>query len=623
MCDDALMLDRPPVATDTRDDAPTEDRPVDLGASGNGDGAVGVEPDVVDEIEQVPPGPPSPLQRRWLAITAFVVAACNTAFSGDRIIFHLIPDEPGTLAMGRWLSGRNRWNMFDHSTWQPALSFFVTPVYWVTDEAEWVVRWAIFVNALLAGAAAAVALLLVRRLSGWSTQACALVAILLGVLPATLSGASYIWAEPLVSLTFCATVLLATRTFDGGGARMSHGAVIAAAAGYFSHARLLPFVATTLATVLGILLWQRRFRLAATTTATALASFAVVRWITVTIHTNVWDDPGRVNTSGSILRRLDEPGVILDHLIGQLWYQLVVTLGITALGMVVVLRTIVTGDRPGIVDRRSAIVIAVLTAPQIAVSATFLAGRDRADQLVYGRYNDAVMWPVVIVGICWLVHLARTGWNRRADVDVAITLVAIVGMSIAVEIRHGDVLHDDIGLRAMVPGLLAFMGTADAVAVIRISAITIAAFAVMLLGATFLRRRPTPTLVAALVLATGALFWGGLRTYEAEARLLNGWAKVEVVQEVVDLVPPDATFGVKMVSDRDDPSISWERQRHRYQIYQLYLPRRTFLRDRGLDDAVGPYVFAPRDDPELTEAGAEVIWNDPDTPMTLYLEPSG
>ncbi len=55
----------------------------------------------------------------------------------------------------------------------------------------------------------------------------------------------------------------------------------------------------------------------------------------------------------------------------------------------------------------------------------------------------------------------------------------------------------------------------------------------------------------------------------------------------------------------------------------MYLPEYRFRVDEGLDDAVGPYVFAPRQDPELTEAGATTLWESDNIGMALWLEPSG
>lgn len=561
------------------------------------------------------------VDRAWLVITAFVVAICNWAFSGDRLIFHLLPDEPGALAMARWLSGRNRWNMFDHSTWQPALSVLITPVYWLTTDPEVIVRWSLTINALLMGVAAAVTVVLVQRLSGLPTRTAALVAIVIGTTPGALSGAGYVWAEPLVVLAFVTAVLCAIRVADGAGARWAHGAAIVAGLGYFAHGRLLPFVFTTTACVVATLLWQRRTRVAATTIVSAFVTFGVVRAATTLVHSNVWDETGEVNTSGSVFRRLEQPGEVLDHLVGQLWYQLVATLGVGAIGIVVVLGAIAFGDRPGVADRRAAVVITFLTAPQLVVSAAFLAGRPRADQLVYGRYNDAVMWPALVVGLCWLIRLVQRGWTRRRALEFGMAVAAMAAVGVVVDVRHSDVLDTDIGLRSMVAGLLPFVGRTDAVPVARITAIAVSALVVAIGVVSVARRRPALVGPGAVAVAAALLLVGAVRTHDGEARLLNGWNRLEVVRDIDEIVPADSPLAVKTVPNRDDPALSWERQRHRYQVFQLFLPHRTFLRDRGVDDAVGPYVFAPRDDAELLAAGAMVLWEDPTADLDLYLEP--
>jgi hypothetical protein len=52
----------------------------------------------------------------------------------------------------------------------------------------------------------------------------------------------------------------------------------------------------------------------------------------------------------------------------------------------------------------------------------------------------------------------------------------------------------------------------------------------------------------------------------------------------------------------------------------MYLPHRTFVRDHGTDDSVGPYVFAPVNDPDMREADADVLWTDPTVRVALWRE---
>jgi hypothetical protein len=76
------------------------------------------------------------------------------------------------------------------------------------------------------------------------------------------------------------------------------------------------------------------------------------------------------------------------------------------------------------------------------------------------------------------------------------------------------------------------------------------------------------------------------------------------------------------VREADKPNVSWDDQRRRAQLYQFALPHHPFERDRGIDDDVGPYVFAPTNDKILRAAGGRVLWTDPKVKVSLWLEPA-
>src|SRR5690606_22404847 len=81
-----------------------------------------------------PDAPVAPIERwidRRVLVAGLVVAAVRFWFAVDRRVFHVVADEPGQLAMARWLSGGTRWNMFDHSTWRPGYSLVLAPIFWL------------------------------------------------------------------------------------------------------------------------------------------------------------------------------------------------------------------------------------------------------------------------------------------------------------------------------------------------------------------------------------------------------------------------------------------------------------------------------------------------------------
>ncbi len=579
--------------------------------------------------------PPRATGRRGLVVsmvvTGVVVAAARWAFSGDRKVFHVSPDEPSQLAIARWLAGERRWNMFDHATWQPGLGTLLTPIYWFTDDGETAVRWALATNAAIAGISAAVLVLLTRRLTSLPALWCGVVAALAAAAPASLSASSFVWAEPLVSLSFVLTIVLLIRWYDTGALVTGVAAIAVSVGGFTSHSRLLPLVATTVALTVGAALWRRRWaHTAVLAAASALLFFGSAAW-TRWILANVWDDPSDQNTVGAVRDRIDRPLDVAEALLGQVWYQLAATVGVAMIGAFVIGRSALRSRHTDPFERLRTIdarIVVVSTLPMIGLSAVFMSGRSRPDQFIYGRYNDAIVWPIIVVGLAWIGRRATGGFERRHLALAAVTAAMILGLGFAVDQLHGDAIRERYGVRGMIAGLLAFVDGDNTLDVWRTSLIATALFAgtigvAALAGAPRLPRRASRAVLgigaAAALLVLGVAV---VRTEDVADLRLNGWTAAAQVATVDDLVPPGLPLGVRPVPNSRDPIVEFVPQRQRFQLYQLYLPQRSFVRDRGVDDDVGPYVFAPLQDPDMLEAGATVVWRDPSISIALWLEPT-
>lgn len=585
----------------------------------------------LDDPERTGGRPPARRTMLTSAVVAgFVVTLARWAFSADRRSFHVSPDEPSQLAIARWLAGGRRWNMFDHATWQPGLGTLLTPIYWFTDDGESAVRWALGVNALIAGISAALLVVLVRRLTELSAPVCAVIAVIVAAAPSSLSASSFVWAEPLVSLTFVAAVLALMHWFEAG--RLSTGALAIAlsVAGYSSHSRLLPFVGTTVALTVGWEAWHRRWPrfcvLGTLSGILLILSAAWTRWILA----NVWESPNDQNTVGAVWERARQPLDIADAALGQLWYQLAATLGVALIGAVVI-GAAMTGrhlaiepdGKPTAIDAR---ILVVSTVPLLVLSAVFMADRGRPDQFIYGRYNDAVMWPVIALGAAWWVQRMRNGFTRSDRVLVTATIAGIISTGLAVDVLHGDEIRERYGVRGMIAGVLSFVDGNDSLHVWRTSLIAAGLSALIAAFVAVGRLRPLTSVGRRSVFAIGSALGLGImgvavvRTERVADLKLNGWTPAAEVRAVDEIVPPGMPLAVRPVPSAHDPVVSWVPQRQRYQLYQLYLPERTFLRDRGVDDDIGPYVFAPLRDPDLIDAGARLIWKDPAIQIGLWEE---
>lgn len=628
MCHDARVID----ASDVVPDLPRPDDGSDAAlddAPGTAPGVEGDDAEQEPEPEQEPAEPPSPRRIPPAALVALgvVTAVARWVFAANRTVYQLAPDEPGTLAMARFLAGGTRWNMFDHATWRPGLATLMAPLYWLTGDATTILHGGYLINAALAGIAAVILARLGLRITRLSPAACVVVAGAIAVAPSSLSASAHVWGESLVTVLILTVVWWLLELYDEP--RLAPGliAIVAVVAGYVSHSRMLPLVPVVMALVIGLHAWRRRWRDTAISIAVAGAAFGLGSAYCDWIFSSVWDSPASNNTVGTVVDHLSDPDGIARSTLGQVWYQLVATAGVFGIGAGVLIGRAVRrrrdGDAPPI--PRDARLLVLTALPLVAASILFMAGRTRTDHRIYGRYNDAVVWPILLVGAGWLLAELEPGrrWRQLATrVAVAIAVGgAIVGGGYGVVAAHGDALAGSVGVRPMIAGLLPYLGDRGTIPAVRLSVLAAIVLGVVLAATWFRDRRWLAVLT--LVLA-GVVGWSGWRAHHALGIRLNTWQAADAVREVdaEHLIPAGADIGFRFVPDADKPAANVTEQRRRAQLYQMYLPDHEFLRDRGTDDAVGPYVFAPVDDPEMREAGATELWRDPRVKIALWREPA-
>ncbi len=576
----------------------------------------------VFQTPELAPEVKAPAAARYFSPVAIVALGISVAivrwwFSLNRTIFHVAPDEPATFAMSRWIGGGTHWSMFDHATWRPGLPTLIGPIYWFTDDAATVFRGSMVILALIAGISAMVLARLALRLTVMSPTACLLAAGALAVTASSLSATAFAWAEAIVTLSFLATLWFMLEFYEHDRLTAGCAAIAWSVAGFVSHSRLMPLVALATALVVGRTLWRREWRRSVELVGFALLVTGLSYWYSDLVYDHVWDDPGSSNSIGTIWKRLDNPVALLESLLGQVWYQMVATAALTGVGMLVVARRSLRGDRPA-VDAR---LVSALTIPLCLVSVAFMSARTRSDHRIYGRYNDAILWPVLIIAIGWLVGLARNRESRSNGVWPVTMLCAatLVGSAIGVHYVHGKALREAVGVRPMIAGLVPFIGGGRSLDMTYLAAAAGALFVVLLIVARWSGRRS----IGLMIVLSAALIGGGIRTHRGLSLRLNTWGKAVEVRavETDGILPEGVVVGFKFVKESEHPSVTWDDQRRRAQLYQFYLPDYQFARDRGLDDAVGPYVFAPLKDKDLVAANATLLWTEPGIQMGLWLEP--
>ena len=94
-----------------------------------------------------------------------------------------------------------------------------------------------------------------------------------------------------------------------------------------------------------------------------------------------------------------------------------------------------------------------------------------------------------------------------------------------------------------------------------------------------------------------------------------------MTQAATTNLPPGEVVGFRFANIAGIATVSFDDQTRFVLAYQWFLPDHQIVRDGGLTDDVGPFVFAPLSDPDLTAAGAQVLWINPRVDIALWREP--
>ena len=551
---------------------------------------------------------------RWFSsagLAGVTVIVLRLVASNGRSDYAIWPDEPAQLAIARFVGGGTRWDMHNHSVWRPLYGTLLSPVYWFTDDPTTVFATALVLNAMLGGVAAVLLVVLARRLTALGSWWCALLAVLASASPALLFTTDFVFSESLLVVLYLATLLALLRFQRAPTLAMGVVAGVLAGAAFGTHSRMLPLGIIVVGAA-AVASYQRRLaaRDGLAVGLVAFASLYAMSVYTSYLVDRLWNEPSTRNSIDGVLGQFGNIPAILVSLFGQSWSLLVSTLGIIAYGLVVVVRNARPAtdghdrDGPSVNDARIVLVSFLACA---GLSVVFMSDRWRSDQLVYGRYNAAVVAPLLIVGLATLMGSIRT---RRFALMVAVAAVATVASGAVIWMWRRSELSESNGLAPMILGLQPFITSETRIDVVRITAW--ATGIIVLLGAGSIalhqhaRRRK-----AVLVAVVGALVvTGSLRTHHTIDRLWNASDDFRAVE---------ALQGDVLIDNVDYFLPAGSNSTTALMRYQFHLPHITFtIVSDPLAGASAPYVFAPIDQADVAGSGARLVWRDPRTEIGLW-----
>lgn len=561
-------------------------------------------------------------RRPWIlagVLSAVAVFVVRVSMSWGRDEYAIWPDEPAQLAIARFVGGGTRWNMHNHSIWRPMFGTLLAPVHWFTDDPATVLHAAFVLNAVLGGVAAWLLVILARRLTPLTALGCASAALLISLSPSVLFTTDFVFSESLVVPLYLATLWFLLRLHEAPNLSDGVRAGVLAALAFGTHSRMLPLTILVVGVVVVAAVRRRMVALDATVVAVvAVFGAFAMSFYTSYLVDRLWNEPSTRNSIGGVAEQLRNGPTVLVSLAGQTWALLVASLGVVAYGTFALTRSALTrtaltrtalarcgANAPSRGDAR---VVLIVFGSCAGLSVVFMSDRWRSDQLVYERYNAAVVAPLLIVGLAVLV--GAVPMRRLACALAATTLATGILGGVLWGLRR-DVLRESNGLEPMILGLQPLMGSATS---IDVPWMTLWAVVGMLLvgGVAVLVRDPRRRSIAVVAVVAVAVLVGSARTRSTIDRLWADSGNAEAVGRLrgdvlADGVPVD--YYLREGSNSTIPMM----------LYQFHLPATpvTVVSDPTAG-APSTYVFAPTDNEELESARAQLVWTDPRRPIGLW-----
>jgi hypothetical protein len=521
----------------------------------------------------------------------------------------VVADEVGYLTNARVLAGGVSGQMQGAPFYRGGYPLLIAPLVAAFHDPETAYRTVLVLNAVLAAALAPLLFLLLTRHFGVPRRAAVWPALAAAAYPSVTVFSQVALSENLllpgvVVWMLCWGEVLAAQT---ARRRLTWSATLGACtiALFAVHGRMIVAVAVTAAAVVFLALRRRlEIRPAFVSLAVIAGGYVPVVLLNRFLASRSWGghQPDEVGHRLAGLGSIDGLGSFARNLVGQSWYVIVATLGIGLAFLIGGCFREILGMR-----RRDAPVSAVLLGLALAMFAgllvlSALSFRDveRPDMLVYGRYVEVIVPPMLAVA---LSRLSDAGRLPRIGPIVAAILAATV-VVVALRATIDPVRAANGWNIASLPFLIRNLGTGPLVGA---GVVASAAFAAIVLVA---RRAPAALapLVLVLFLPTTAAAEHNPVLSGEDAFYSDGWTS-----------PGDAAPQARVVAYDLD---------HRQGLYvdQWFMPDARFVLFSG---SAGPppsrYVISSpawaRAHPALR---ADELWHDPGTRHVLFrVAPAG
>lgn len=350
-----------------------------------------------------------------------------------------LPDEAGYILNAIRIGAGEPASGLDYF---PGYSLLLAPAATFTQDLSTLTLHVQVVNGLLGALTASLAVHLATKLAPTLGRSSAIaIGLVTASYPSFRLFAAFALSENLVVPSALALCILIHRCATSPNVRTAAVLGLAAGSALAIHPRAVALPIAVLAT--GVhLLWQQRRALTGLVAGLAiglLGSLALVAAVVdVDVNTGAQNASVRLKLSAALT-----PSGLLDLVAsaaGQLFYLTVGSAGVILLGLIACITSIVrsvTDDRPGDAVRRLA---ATMFVASLGISSLFLAGAS-GDFAIYGRYIEAVVVPLLVIGLLHLRNrVATIRWEMAAVVCLPPVLALFLLVTVGPERFEGRTL---------------------------------------------------------------------------------------------------------------------------------------------------------------------------------------
>lgn len=390
----------------------------------------------------------------------------------------VVADESAYLAMARGIADVGEvWYIGPASAYSPGYSFVIAPLFRLVHEPVLLFRSIVGVNIVLGGLLFLTYEALARRLTNVRRPWTALIATIAATLPSLVLTANHAWSDNLTPLAFALVLLCGLRALERPTSLSVMLLAVLVGAAFLTHTRLAVLAVPT--ALLLLHLWRgRRLRwyLAIGALAAMLVSLLVASRLTKLVQEPIYPPgwSGEKSVGEDLLHRLTSVGPFVLSFAGQLWYLLATTVGVAGFALTSLARGTVreltrwwdrrrrpagapaeTSDLEdlGLAAGGPALAYTITTLVlSFGISVAFMTDRERSDQLVYGRYNEAFLGVLVLIGLASL--MASRFALRQRIVNIALAATMLVGTGGLIWLARLDLLQQR-GATSTVLGLFA------------------------------------------------------------------------------------------------------------------------------------------------------------------------